>query len=189
MSLASNQSWHQAEGTELCGVRSEMPWERDSVISNVPEYCFDPRLWNSSSAQWYKQYEQGSSLSVHAHETSIVRPAISGDNSEVLSLLAECVGAPVSPESADYHEKLSSHMDDLTVEMYDGQTVQNVNKLKGLSRVEPILQLVRCSVYLSSNNLLSDEYTDRLVRWIDRSGSQCVLDHVLDLKIPTTVIF
>ena len=67
--------------------------------------------------------------------------------------------------------------------------MKNVEKLKGPSKLEPVLQLIRYSVYLSSNNLLPDSKTDKLVQWMTKSGAQWVLDLLLDLKTPTTEIF
>jgi ankyrin repeat protein len=110
-------------------------------------------------------------------------------NVEVLSLLAECVGASAGSENLEYPEQISSGLEDLTIEMHDGQLGENVVRLKGPSRMESVFQLIRYFVYLSSNNLLSDSKTDKIVKWMTKTGSPWVLDLLLDLKISSTEIF
>jgi ankyrin repeat protein len=109
--------------------------------------------------------------------------------SKVLSLFAECVGALVTSDSADYREIIFSHLDDLTIETHENELVKIVEKLTGSSRMDALFQLVRYSVFLSSNNLLPDSVTENLVQWMTESGTQWILDLLLDLKTPTTEIF
>ncbi len=110
-------------------------------------------------------------------------------NVEVLSLLAECVGASAGSENLEYPEQISSGLEDLTIEMHDGQLGENVVKLKGPSRMESVFQLIRYFVYLSSNNLLSDSKINKIVKWMTKTGSPWVLDLLLDLKVSSTEIF
>jgi hypothetical protein len=68
-------------------------------------------------------------------------------NSEALSLFAECVGASVGSDCADYRENIFSHLDDLTIEMHENELVKNVEKLTELSRTDALFQLVCYSVF------------------------------------------
>lgn len=100
----------------------------------------------------------------------------------VLSLLAECVGASNHPE------KICSYLDDITIEMHDGQFEENILRLKGSSRLESVFQLVRYSMYLSSNSLLSATETRKILSWLVETKSQWVLDPLLNMKNPTTEV-
>ena len=86
-------------------------------------------------------------------------------------------------------KKIFSRLDELTVGIGDVELAKDIEKLTRSLVMESILQLIRYSVYLSSNNLLSDSETDKLVEWMVRSGTQWILDLILDLKSQTTEIF
>lgn len=108
---------------------------------------------------------------------------------EAISLLAGWFVDSIDTGSTKGIPEISSHLEAVIIERNDGELVSNVKKLCGLSGLERLLQLLRFSVYLSSNDLLSDGATDNLLRWIIQSGHYWALDHLLDLKVPTTAIF
>lgn len=110
-------------------------------------------------------------------------------STEVISLLADWLVDSIDTGGTRGIPEISPHLEAVTIERNDGELVRNVEKLCGLSGYERLLQLLRFSVYLSSNNLLSKDATDNLLRWIIQSGQSWALNHLLDLKGPTTAIF
>ena len=184
MGAASNHLLPQHEAYGGCDVLSEMPWNLETE-----QWTILGHPWNPSSAEQNDYGLPNTAFSAYPNELNDPLPISEGSNDEVIALLADCVGAAANSDSASSREELISHLDDNTVEMHDGQLMKNVEKLKGPSKLEPVLQLIRYSVYLSSNNLLPDSKTDKLVQWMTKSGAQWVLDLLLDLKTPTTEIF
>lgn len=51
------------------------------------------------------------------------------------------------------------------------------------------LLILRYSIYLSSNNLLSYDRTDKLLRWITSYEHFNVLEYLIKMRTPTTEIF
>jgi len=115
-------------------------------------------------AQWNNDLTQDPTLPIYTGHMTTTPPTTEEHNGEVLSLLAEFVEDSMDPREEFCPDKISSHLDDLMIEMHDGQLMKNLEKLRGPSRLESIFQLVRYSVYLSSNNLLSDSKTDKFVK-------------------------
>ena len=163
-----------------------MPWIFDTEQCGLSSCWVDPQMEPPSYVQWY---QQDSALFEHPDEMNAMIPMTEELNSEALFLLGECVNASVNLDRTDSRENVASQLKNLTVERYDGELAEYVEKLNGRSKLEPAFQLLRFSVYLSSNNLLSEEKTDRLVKWINKSETQTVLYRLLDLNTPTTEIF
>jgi hypothetical protein len=166
-----------------------MPWRLTTEQLEVPDYWANAPMENLLGAPWNNHWTPEPTLPGWLDEMNSTMPRTQESNGEVLSLFAECVGPSVSSDSTDYRENISSHLEGLTIEMYDNKLVNNVKKLTGPSKMESAIQLVRYSVYLSSNNLLPDWKTDKLLMWMTRSGTEWILDFVMDLKAPTTEIF
>lgn len=59
----------------------------------------------------------------------------------------------------------------------------------GSSAFEITLQLLRYSIYLSSNNLLSDYHTDELLQLVVQSGHFRAIENLIKLRTATTEIF
>ena len=195
MSVPSHCPSQYGEASALRETGGEMPWNLDTSWSLDTEQCglsscwVDPQMETPSYVNWYQPLIQGSALFEHPDEMNAMVSMTEEFNSEALFLLGECVNASVNLDRTDYREKILSQLENLTVERYDGELAEYVEKLNGRSKLEPAFQLLRFSVYLSSNNLLSEAKTDRLVKWINKSGTQRVLYRLLDLKTPTTEIF
>ena len=106
--------------------------------------------------------------------------------SKVLPLFARMMGAPNKPGDYVNPERLLSNLDDVMVEMYDGQLKENIQKLHSSSSQESVFQLMSYSIYLSSNNLLSEYETDEITTVVRKLK---VLGSLLDLNTPTTITF
>lgn len=100
-------------------------------------------------------------------------------------LLAESLGAKLDPDTSDYVSEISLRLDNATVEGEAGELGNNVRKLCGASILDTSIQFVRYSVYLSSNNLLTDLQTDKFLQWKVKNGLFWILDGLLKLKLPT----
>ena len=141
----------------------------------------DPHLESPPSNPWALPFIQTSELFEH----TMTRES----DKEALSLLGECVNDSVNLERTDCNEETLFPLENLLVERYNGEFAGCAERLNDHTKLEPAFQLLRFSVYLSSNNLLSGLKTDKLVNWICKSKSQRILYRLLDLKTSTTEIF
>ena len=108
---------------------------------------------------------------------------------EALSVLAKVMGANGDPNHNLSRQQILSHLNDLTVELHDESDEKKMEILMSSSKIEPMIQLLRYAIYLSSNNLLPNDRMEDLVRWVSSTGSERALDLVLSYKTPTTTIF
>lgn len=108
-------------------------------------------------------------------------------STEALRILA----GSTSPctDAKDIIKKLYSSIEGIAIEVPDHERVDSLVQGTGPSKLEQMFLFVRYFVYLSSNNLLDDERTDKLVEWMVESKIQWVLDPLLDLTTRTTEIF
>lgn len=104
-------------------------------------------------------------------------------------LFANILGKPIDPNSHDYILTVTSHLDNILIKQQDGDITRGLQKFFGSSSLEVTLQLLRYSIYLSSNNLLSEEKTDMLLNWVIQSGQFVAIEHIIRLKTATTEIF
>jgi hypothetical protein len=98
------------------------------------------------------------------------------------------LGSKVSPDGSEYAHDISLRLDDITIESQDGVIASNVRKLCGISIVDTSIQFVRYSIYLSSNNLLSNSQTDHFLRWTLKNEVFWIVEELLRLKVPTVEI-
>ena len=109
-------------------------------------------------------------------------------NREARLLLAEYLGAKIDPDCVDYISKISDRLDDTTIEAQSGELVRNVSKLCAMPMLDASVQFIRYSIYISSNNLLSNTQTDKFLQWTLRNGVFWILEELLKLKLPTIEI-
>ncbi|KAH8651560.1 ankyrin repeat-containing domain protein [Tricladium varicosporioides] len=114
--------------------------------------------------------------------------ALSHDH-QARSLFAKILGKSINPNSQDYLSTVTSHLDNILIERQDGEITKNLQKFFGSSTFDITLQLLRYSVYLSSNNLLSENQTDMLLKWVVESGQFAAIAHLIKLKTATTEVF
>lgn len=144
-------------------------------LPSIPNNEFDLLLgWDPSSAN-----------DEQAQASSLLDPSFR----EARALLGECLGESIDPDSPDYSSRISSSLEEITIDRYDGDLVHHVKRLSTASGHEAVFQLLRYTVYLSSNNLLSDRKTDKLLRWVIDSGNLWTLESLLGSTLPTTKIF
>lgn len=189
MGIASFYSSQQPAASGRWEIQYEFPSSLPTEKWSVPEYLNNGHIGNPLYADRNNRWAQEPPSSAYCDNVNSTMQIIQESNSEALSLFAECVGASVSSDCADYRENIFSHLDDLTIEMHENELVKNVEKLTGSSRMDALLQLVRYSVFFPSKYLLPDSATDKLVQWMTKSGTQWILDLLLDLKTLTTEIF
>ena len=108
-------------------------------------------------------------------------------STEALRLLAGFT-SPCT-DAYDIIKKLHYNLEGIVIEVPEHERAEYLVQGTGPSRLEQIFLFIRYFVYLSSNNLFDNERTDKLVEWMVESNTQWVLDHLLDLRTPTTEIF
>ncbi|RFU35063.1 hypothetical protein B7463_g1295, partial [Scytalidium lignicola] len=116
-------------------------------------------------------------------------PPVAVTNRDTRSLFAEIIGSDIDSDNPDYLPKISTYLNEVLIERHDGELMKNATKLLGHSIQEAAFQLLRYSIYLSSNNLLSDSLTDKLLRWVIQSKQYHVIERLMKMKKPTTQIF
>lgn len=109
--------------------------------------------------------------------------------SDVLALLPSSMGEISGILQLFKKHNLMSHLDDLTVGRRDANIDIRIPMVQASSMVDSVVQLLRYTVYLASNNLLSIEILDRLVQWMERTGGQWALNALLNYNTPTIKIF
>jgi len=122
-----------------------------------------------SGFQWDNQPEVDANPSILHDKQDMVPPVTDTSDSEARSLLAGYFGEYINPDSTEYIPRISSHLEGITIERQDGELIRNIKKLFEPSSLNTTFQLVRFSVYLSSNNLLSNHHTDKLLQWTIRT--------------------
>ena len=106
---------------------------------------------------------------------------------EALRLLAGRTS--MSTDANDVGKTLHYDLEDISTEMRDHERMDQLVQQTGPFNLEQVFLFIRYFVYLSSNNLLGGERTDKLVEWMVESKTQWVLDPLLDLRTPTTETF
>jgi hypothetical protein len=98
-------------------------------------------------------------------ENEVTLPiAIETSCREIRCLFSDILGNIVHPDSPDYFSKTSCRLKEVLIERHDGGLERNTKKLLGPSLLDAAFELIRYSFYFSSNNLLSDECVDKLLR-------------------------
>jgi ankyrin repeat protein len=189
MGVASFYSSQQPAASGRREIQYDFPSSLPTEQWSVREYWNNAHIGNPLCADRNNRWVKEPPSSAYCDNVNSTIQITQESHSEVLSLFAECVGALVTSDCADYREIIFSHLDDLTIETHENELAKNVEKLTGSSRMDALFQLVRYSVFLSSNNLLPDSATENLVQWMTESGTQWILDLLLELKTPTTEIF
>ncbi|KFY43351.1 hypothetical protein V494_02026 [Pseudogymnoascus sp. VKM F-4513 (FW-928)] len=138
---------------------------------------------------WTDQPTQDSNAPIQSEGTPPMSPATQKLASEVRSMFAKIIGENVDPDSPEYLSKVSSELDDVLIECEEGELVRNVKKMVGPSILESSFQLLRYSVYLSSNNLLSRHHTDKLLQWVVESKQFSIIDRLIKMKKSSTEVF
>lgn len=108
---------------------------------------------------------------------------------EARQLLAGILEGYIYSNNHDHLSTIKSRLDKIIVELQDGDITKNLQSFLGSSAFEITLQLLRYSVHLSSNNLLSNYHTNQLLKLIVQSGHFAAVENLIKLKTSTTEIF
>jgi len=134
------------------------------------------------------QNELGQQVAIPEQANSITSTA-EKLNSRALILLAQILGISVGSSDRERTEELSAQLNNYTIEMHYGGLATIMEKDNSNTRFGSAYQLFCCCAYLSSNDLLSDTNTDKLVKWTIDSEALWDLETHLELATPTTEIF
>ena len=143
----------------------------------------------SANFMWGDQTAQTLNAQAHVENESSNSETAQTSSHEARALFADILGDSVDPNDPAYLSKITSRLDEVIIERQDGELVKNVKKLFSSSIMDKSFELLRYSVYLSSNNLLSDRHTDKLLKWILQYKQFAVIERLIKLRKPTTDIF
>ena len=142
-----------------------------------------------SNYLWGDQPTQDLNVQIQSEAETPMSPRTQTSSREVRSLFAEITGESVDPDSCEYPSKVASELDDVLIEREEGELVRNIKKMVGPSVLESSFQLLRYSIYLSSNNLLSTRHIDKLLKWVVESGQFSIIDRLIRMKKSSTEVF
>lgn len=124
-----------------------------------------------------------------ADETQSSLPPHTCDE-EARSIFAHIIGDPDLSRGEDVTSAITSRLNGFLPEREDGELVRNVKKMFDLSSlVDASLQLLRYSVFLSSNNLLRNWQIDKLLKWLIKTDQSLLVERLIRTKTPTMEIF
>ncbi|KFY29261.1 hypothetical protein V491_00118 [Pseudogymnoascus sp. VKM F-3775] len=190
-SLYSRQSldWYLNLPIDLTTAASSSPLDIFTVQPDFQGAGFGYQFGGISNSLWTDQPTQDLDVHIQSDGGSPISPTTETSSGEVRSLFAEILGTGVDPDSPEYHSKIASELDDVLIECEEGELVRNIKKMVGPSVLESSFQLLRYSVYLSSNNLLSTHHTDKLLQWVVESGKFSIIDRLIRMKKSSTEVF
>ena len=109
---------------------------------------------------------------------------------EARSIFAHILGGGYLSNDEDATHAVTSRLDGFLPERQDGELVRNVNKIFDLSSmIDASLQLLRYTVFLSSNNLLSNSQIDKLLKWMINTDQSFLIERLIKIKTPSVEIF
>lgn len=111
---------------------------------------------------------------------------------EARVLLSDCLQGrghtnifPVGGNDGD----IASSLEPLMIEQADGDLRRGAKKLFGSSRADALFPFLQYCVYLSSNNLMSERETQRLLCWLTANGFRPMLKDMLRANSTTIEVF
>ncbi|KFX88718.1 hypothetical protein V490_07449 [Pseudogymnoascus sp. VKM F-3557] len=186
--LHSGQSPNWSFSSPIDLFPAALPYSLD-IFTIQPDIQGTGSSYQSSdlpSSLWTDQPMQDLNAPIQSEGNPSISPATQTLSSEARSLFAEIFGKSVFPDSPEYLSKVAS---DVLIECEEGDLVRNIKKMVGPSILESSFQLLRYSVYLSSNNLLSPYHTDKLLQWVVESRQFSIIDRLIKMKKPSTEVF
>ena len=190
-SLRSGQSldWSLNSPIDLITAVSSSQLDMFTVQPDFQGAGFGYQFGGISNSLWTDQPTQDLDVQIQSDGVSPISPTTETSSVEVRSLFADIVGTGVDPDSPEYPSKIASELDNVLIECEEGELVKNIKKMVGPSVLESSFQLLRYSVYLSSNNLLSTYHTDKLLQWVVESGKFSIIDRLIRMKKSSTEVF
>ncbi|KAM5489480.1 hypothetical protein MaudMau93_003298 [Microsporum audouinii] len=111
---------------------------------------------------------------------------------EARKMLSECLqerGHTLDFPAGEEIGDITRSLEPVMIEQRDGDLARSTKKLFGHSKSNALLQFFQFCVYISSNNLLTDYRTEKLLRWLTKNGFRYLLKDVLRSKSTTAQVF
>ncbi|OJD19986.1 hypothetical protein AJ78_00001 [Emergomyces pasteurianus Ep9510] len=109
---------------------------------------------------------------------------------EARQLLLDCLKKNSNLEfTADDANTIASSLEPVMLEQADGDLTRAAKKMFGSSKSETLLHFFQFCVYLSSNNMMPDEQTHKLLRWLSSNRSRYMLKDMLQSSSTTVEVF
>ncbi|KUJ14548.1 ankyrin, partial [Mollisia scopiformis] len=172
-----------------------------SVNSSIPQFTLPEEQWNfheiETNVQTGFDFDfPGDALSRYLSPSVEVADENQSpfnshtSNEEARSVFADIIGDPYFSNDEDATHAVTSRLAGLLPERQDGELVRNVKKIFDLSSmVDASLQLLRYTVFLSSNNLLFDSQIDKLLKWMIKTDQSFLIERLIKIKTPSVEIF
>lgn len=103
--------------------------------------------------------------------------------------LPELPSAATEPGIIDSIPSIYSNMRASFIESYQGEPITGPEVLLQTTNRQPLLQFIKFSVYLASNNMLSNSHIGELLQWVINDKQESMLTSFLSVKLPTTEAF
>ncbi|KAF4628877.1 hypothetical protein G7Y89_g9276 [Cudoniella acicularis] len=172
-----------------------------SINSPVPQLPLPEQQWSFHDIEATPQTDFAFDFSGD-NSTPYLRPSVEAadeiqspltphtPNEEARSIFADIIGDPYLPCEEGVTSATTSRLDGFLPERQDGELVRNVKKIFDLSSmVDASLQLLRYTVFLSSNGLLLNSQIDKLLRWMIKTDQSFLIERLIKIKTPTVEIF
>jgi hypothetical protein len=108
---------------------------------------------------------------------------------ELRLLLANCLKNDTLSAGAEKIDLMAPRLEPITIDRDRGELVRNVKKLYSSLPSEALIRLFGYCVFLSSNNLVSDHETDKILRRIAQNDHGWILITLFQSKTVTVEIF
>ncbi|KAI9745022.1 MAG: hypothetical protein M1818_001300 [Claussenomyces sp. TS43310] len=137
-----------------------------------------------TSASWWSS--QTNNLIGDEHDPS--SPTADEANREARSILARSLGVCKDPDSRECISDVCERLEDVMIQMQDGELVKNVKKLYGRDVVDANIQFIGYFVFLSSNNQLADFQADNFLVWINKTKKFAFIERLIRTKTLTAEV-
>ncbi|KAM5507225.1 hypothetical protein McanMca71_001376 [Microsporum canis] len=155
--------------------------------------AFDFNYTLPQSAIVYQQYySTAQDIPHNSQDNAIVGSVPKELLHEARKMLSECLqerGHTLDFPAGDDIGDITRSLEPVMIEQRDGDLARGTKKLFGHSKSNALLQFFQFCVYLSSNNLLTDYRTEKLLRWLTKNGFRYLLKDVLRSKSTTAQVF
>ncbi|KAM5435299.1 hypothetical protein MferCBS31731_006264 [Microsporum ferrugineum] len=137
-------------------------------------------------------YSTAQDIPHNSQENAIVGSVPEELLQEARKMLSECLqerGHTLDFPAGEEIGDITRSLEPVMIEQRDGDLARGTKKLFGHSKSNALLQFFQFCVYLSSNNLLTDYRTEKLLRWLTKNGFRYLLKDVLRSKSTTAQVF
>ncbi|MCJ1342795.1 hypothetical protein MMC31_000984 [Peltigera leucophlebia] len=129
-----------------------------------------------------------SSISKNTHEPLLQRvasPFLSISNKDGHTLLARMFGTTMEADSHSFLSQVRSQMQVSLLERQDGELADKLQSLFAPLDQSSVLQILHFALYRLSNNLLSEDATDKFLEWLIEQEQNELLVSFLKTQMPS----